>query len=80
VQGRELAAERTRSAGRALVIEWAYGVAIAICIEDVGLGSDDDCSFNKIGATRYEETIFTDLGYTFAPTHDRRHELARISG
>jgi hypothetical protein len=57
-----LAEERTRSAGGALVIEWVYGVTIAIYIEDVGLGSDDDCSFNKIGATRYEETIFKKAG------------------
>ncbi len=44
------------------MIEWVYGVTIAIYIEDVGLGSDDDCSFNKIGATRYEETIFKKAG------------------
>ncbi|MEY3235273.1 MAG: hypothetical protein RL230_2544, partial [Pseudomonadota bacterium] len=32
----------------------------AILIEEVGLGSDDGCSFNRTGATSYEETIFTD--------------------
>ena len=33
-------------------------MAIAILIEEVGLGSDDGCSFNRTGATSYEETIF----------------------
>jgi hypothetical protein len=50
------------------------GVVGTILIEEVGLGSDDGCSFNKTGATRYDPTIFTNTSQPFTPTHDRRHE------
>jgi hypothetical protein len=58
---------------------WGHGSGlIAILIEEVGLGSDDGCSFNRTGATSYEETIFTDPSHIFAPAHDRRHDLAGV--
>jgi hypothetical protein len=50
------------------------GVVGTILIEEVGLGSDDGCSFNKTGAIRYDPTIFTNTSQPFTPTHDRRHE------
>ncbi|MFN8920274.1 MAG: hypothetical protein ACK5XZ_10490, partial [Hyphomonadaceae bacterium] len=50
-----LADERTRSAGGLCVMVWGHGSGlIAILIEEVGLGSDDGCSFNRTGATSYE--------------------------
>ena len=59
---------------------WGHGSGlIAILIEEVGLGSDDGGSFSKIGATSYKETIFANPSHIFAPAHDRRHDLARVS-
>ncbi|MCZ8195603.1 MAG: hypothetical protein O9253_00885 [Aquidulcibacter sp.] len=74
-----MAEERTRSAGGLCVIGWGHGSGlIATFVEAVGLGSDDGCAFNRTGATSYEGTIFTDPSHIFAPTHDRRHDLAGV--
>jgi hypothetical protein len=74
------ARERTRSAGGLCVMGWGHGFGlIAILIEEVGLGSDDGCSFNKIGATSHDQTIFANTSQSFTPAHDRRHERVGIS-
>jgi hypothetical protein len=74
------ASERTRSAGGLCVMGWGHGFGlIAILIEEVGLGSDDGCSFNKIGATSHDQTIFANTSQSFTPAHDRRHERVGIS-
>jgi hypothetical protein len=78
--GLKSAKERTRSAGGLCVMGWGHGFGlIAILIEEVGLGSDDGCSFNKIGATSHDQTIFANTSQSFTPAHDRRHERVGIS-
>jgi hypothetical protein len=74
-------APENEPAPREGVLDWRgmWGFEIAILIEEVGLGSDDGCSFNKIGATSHDQTIFANTSQSFTPAHDRRHERVGIS-